>query len=67
METTNATSTTLSVDGPGIFGNYGPSGSETLTPGCNTQQHTYTVKANGPNGQATKSITFNVQEIPVGP
>jgi hypothetical protein len=56
--TQNATGVDLSVDGPGIYGSYGPSGSTTLNVGCTGATHTYQLTAKGSNGQtATKTIS----------
>jgi hypothetical protein len=56
--TQNATGVDLSVDGPGIYGSYGPSGSTTLNVPCNGATHTYMLTAKGSNGQtATKTIS----------
>ena len=56
--TQNATGVDLSVDGPGIYGSYGPSGSTTLNVPCNGATHTYLLTAKGSNGQtATKTIS----------
>ncbi len=56
--TQNATGVDLSVDGPGVYGSYGPSGSTTLDVPCNGATHTYLLTANGSNGQtATKTIS----------
>ena len=66
--TSNANQTTLSIDGPGIYGTYGPSGSVNSSPGCppDDQQvtHSYTVTAKGPGGQTEKTITVKFQEQP---
>ena len=63
--TQDATQAVLSVDGPGPYGTYGPSGSQTLNVACQQAQHTYTITAKGPGGEASKTITFNVQVIPI--
>jgi hypothetical protein len=49
---------TISVDGPGVYGSYGPNASTTITVPCNGQTHTYLLTAKAANGQtATKSIS----------
>ena len=58
---TGADKTTLSVDGPGIYKEYGPAGSETLNFPCSGdpgsyQTHTYTLTAVGPSGTKSKKI-----------
>jgi hypothetical protein len=56
--TQNATGVDLSVDGPGVYGSNGPSGSTTLNVACNGATHTYLLTAKGSNGQtATKTIS----------
>lgn len=56
--TQNATGVDLSVDGPGVYGSYGPSGSTTLNVPCNGAPHTYLLTAKGSNGQTvTKTIS----------
>ncbi|MGZ4617697.1 MAG: hypothetical protein ACXV3F_03015 [Frankiaceae bacterium] len=58
---TGAANVTLSVDGSGAYGTYGPTGSVTLPFGCGevgtTTTHTYTVTANGATGSPTRTIT----------
>jgi hypothetical protein len=49
----------LSVDGPGLYKSYGPSGSDTLNVPCDGKNHTYTVTAKGAGGQ-TASATVTV-------
>jgi len=65
--TANATSSTLSVDGPGVYGTYGPNASVTLNVGCSAATHTYLVTAKGPGGQAQKQTSLQVTVIPMGP
>ncbi len=56
--TQNATGVDLSVDGPGVYSSYGPSGSTTLNVPCDGNTHTYKLTAKGSNGQtATKTIS----------
>jgi hypothetical protein len=66
--TSNANQTTLSIDGPGIYGTYGPSGSVNSSPGCppddQSVTHSYTVTAKGPGGQTQKTISVKFQEQP---
>jgi hypothetical protein len=40
----------MSVDPPGVFGNYGPSDSQPFPYSC-PGPHTYQITANGQNGQ----------------
>ena len=49
---TGATGVTLSVDGPGLYGSYGPTGSQEFNFGCggpvgSTETHTYTLTTTG--------------------
>jgi hypothetical protein len=66
--TSNASQTTLSIDGPGIYGTYGPSGSVNSGPGCPPEgdpvSHSYTVTAKGPGGQTQKTINVQFHRIP---
>jgi hypothetical protein len=66
--TSNANQTTLSIDGPGIYGTYGPSGSVSSGPGCppegDPESHAYTVTAKGPGGQTQKTINVQFHRIP---
>ena len=56
--TQNASGVDLSVDGPGLYGSYGPSGSQTLTVTCNGSTHTYQLTAKGAQGQTvTKTVS----------
>jgi hypothetical protein len=77
--TTNATRTTISIDGPGIYKTYGPNANESLPFNCSSA-HSFTLTAFGANGKTvTKAITLqprNVQpaktadpgnEAPTGP
>jgi cytoskeletal protein RodZ len=63
----NANQTTLSVDGPGLYGTYGPSASVQLGVGCDDTTHHYTVTAKGPGGQSSKNSSLNVHVIPGPP
>jgi hypothetical protein len=68
--TSNTTEVVLSVDGPGAYGTYGPSGSQSVGIACPTQgtsaQHTYTITAKGPNGpDASQTITYSINTIPI--
>jgi hypothetical protein len=54
----------LSVDGPGAYGTYGPSGSANFTYGCADASHTFMVTAKGPNGQTQKTITVTINAGP---
>jgi hypothetical protein len=58
--TQNASGVDLSVDGPGLYGSYGPSGIQTLAVACNGNTHTYRITAKGTQGQTvnkTVSVT----------
>lgn len=63
--TSNASQTVLSVDGPGTYGTYGPSGSVNFSYDCSDATHTFKVTAYGPNGEQdgvaeqTISVTIN--------
>ncbi|MBM3659066.1 MAG: hypothetical protein FJW95_06125 [Actinobacteria bacterium] len=63
--TQNATGVTISVDGPGIFGSYGPSGQQQVPfAGCNSS-HTYTLTAKGAgNQQVQQTITVQPKITP---
>ncbi|WP_285559600.1 hypothetical protein [Actinoplanes regularis] len=63
---TGADKTTLSVDGPGIYDEYGATGSATLNFPCSGdpgsfQTHTYTLKAIGPDGTKSKTLTVKAK------
>lgn len=66
--TSNASQTVLSVDGPGAYGTYGPSGSANFTYDCSDASHTFKVTAYGPNGEqdgvAEKTITVTINAGP---
>lgn len=56
--TSNTTSVTLSIDGPGIYKSYpGSSGSDSVPFACSVASHTYLLTAKGPAGDTTKTIT----------
>ena len=66
-----AESTTLSVDGPGLYGAYGLAGEATIYFTCsgapNTDQiHTYTLRTIGGGPVAAKTLTVKarINEIP---
>ena len=63
--TQNATGVTISIDGPGIFGSYGPTGQQQVPfAGCNTA-HTYTLTAKGSgNQQVQQTITVQPKVTP---
>ncbi|BCJ47341.1 hypothetical protein GCM10010168_70700 [Actinoplanes ianthinogenes] len=63
---TGAEKTTLSVDGPGIYAEYGTKDSATLTFSCggdpgSYQVHTYLLTAIGPDGTTTKKLTVKAK------
>ncbi len=49
--TANTTGVTISIDGPGVFGSYGPTDSKQFPFVCPATSHTYLLTANGQNGQ----------------
>jgi hypothetical protein len=53
--TKNATSVTISIDGPGIFSTYSPNGSASVPFACDGHSHTYLLTAKGPKGTATST------------
>lgn len=53
--TKNATSVTISIDGPGIYSTYPVNGSASLPFACDGKSHTYLLTAKGPNGTATST------------
>jgi hypothetical protein len=59
-QTKNTTGVDISIDGPGVYGSYGPSGQQTFNIGCDGNTHTYMLTAKGTNGQ-TVSQTISVQ------
>jgi hypothetical protein len=61
--TTNATKTTISIDGPGVFQAFGPNDTASLPFSC-TSAHTFLLTAFGQNGQTTtKSITLQPRNV----
>ena len=63
---TGADKTTLSVDGPGVYAEYGTEDSATLTFPCSgdpgsSQRHTYTLSAIGPDGTTSKTVTVQAK------
>ena len=57
--TQNATGVDISVDGPGVYGSYGPNGNTQISVPCNGATHTYQLTAHGTGGQ-TASQTRSV-------
>jgi hypothetical protein len=69
---TAADSTELAVDGPGLYGSYGPEASETLSFPCEGEPgtdatHTYTLTTVGGGPAASRTLTVKalINEIPV--
>jgi hypothetical protein len=60
--TQNTTGVTISIDGAGIYGNYGPTGNTNVPFVCPATQHTYLLTATGSNGQKPQK-TLVVQGI----
>jgi len=60
--TQNTTGVTISIDGGGAYGNYGPTGNAQVPFACPDSQHTYVLTANGTNGQNPQK-TLVVQAI----
>jgi hypothetical protein len=61
--TTNATRVTISIDGPGIYAEYGPSGETSLPFNCNSS-HTFLLTAYNQDGtKATKQITLQPRNV----
>lgn len=63
---TGADKTTLSVDGPGVYNQYGTQDSATLTFPCNGdpgsyQTHTYTLSGIGPDSTRTRKLTVQAK------
>jgi hypothetical protein len=63
---TGADKTTLSVDGPGVYNQYGTQDSATLTFPCNGdpgsyQTHTYTLSGLGPDSTRTRKLTVQAK------
>jgi hypothetical protein len=53
--TRNATSTTISIDGPGVYNTYPANGSASVPFACDGKSHTYLLTAKGPKGTATST------------
>lgn len=53
--TRNATSVTISIDGPGIYNTYPANGSASVPFACDGKSHTYLLTAKGPHGTATST------------
>jgi hypothetical protein len=60
--TANTTGVTISIDGGGVYGTYGPTGNAQVPFACPDTQHTYVLTANGTNGQNPQK-TLVVQAI----
>jgi hypothetical protein len=61
--TSNATRVTISIDGPGIYAEYGPSGETSLPFNCNSS-HTFLLTAYNQDGtKATKQITLQPRNV----
>jgi len=60
--TQNTTGVSISIDGGGVYGNYGPTGNAQVPFACPDNQHTYVLTANGTNGQSPEK-TLVVQAI----
>lgn len=59
FSTSGAVKTTISIDGPGIYAEYGPSGSADLPFNCSSP-HTFLLTAHGSDGQtATRQVTLH--------
>ena len=63
---TGADKTTLSVDGPGVYNEYGTQDSATLTFPCTGdpgtfQTHTYTLSGVGPDGTRSRKLTVQAK------
>jgi hypothetical protein len=53
--TKNATSATISIDGPGIYNTYPANGSASVPFACDGHSHTYLLTAKGSKGTATST------------
>lgn len=53
----DARSLTISIDGPGAYGTYGPTGSDALPFACEGKPHHYPFIATGPGGTTTNANT----------
>jgi hypothetical protein len=63
--TTNAVKVTISIDGPGVYKTYGPTGSDSLPFDCSTP-HTFLLTAYGQSGSTvTSSITLQPRNVQV--
>ena len=60
--TQNTTGVTISIDGPGAYGNYQSTGNTQVPFTCPAGQHTYLLTANGTNGQTVQQ-QINVQGV----
>ena len=61
--TTNASKVTISIDGPGIYDTYGPSGEVTLPFNCSSS-HTFLLTAyNADGAKVTKSVTLQPRNV----
>jgi hypothetical protein len=61
--TTNATKVTISIDGPGIYDTYGPSGETSLPFNCSSS-HTFLLTATSSDGTtATKQVTLQPRNV----
>ncbi len=61
--TTNATKTTISIDGPGIYKTYGPNGSDSPPFNCSSS-HSFLLTAYGQDGRTvTKTITLQPRNV----
>ena len=61
--TANATKVTISIDGPGVYKTYGPSGSDSLPFNCSSS-HTFLLTAYGADGRTvTQSITLQPRNV----
>jgi len=63
---TGADRTTLSVDGPGVYNEYGTEDSATLAFPCTgdpgtVQTHTYTLSGIGPDGSRSRKLTVQAR------
>ncbi|MBM3693237.1 MAG: hypothetical protein FJW77_08110 [Actinobacteria bacterium] len=63
--TTNATGVSISIDGPGVFGSFGPSGSRQVPFASCSSAHVYTLTARGQgNAQVQQTITVQPAVTP---
>lgn len=61
--TQHATKVTISIDGPGVYKTYGPTGSDSLPFNCSSS-HTFLLTAYGQDGKTvTKSITLQPRNV----